>query len=74
MRPLFEIATDIHNAWAKVNYAARPYLDAMSTLESVNDSYGYDSGTSIVAYFLSNAGGFRGAEAKALKAELKAML
>ena len=73
-RPLSEIAQEIRRDWgAKVNYAAKPYLDAMSTLNSVNDKYGWDSGKSIVAYFLCNAGTWRGDVAKRIKAELKAL-
>tara|TARA_B000000565_G_scaffold59967_1_gene39737 strand:- start:116 stop:256 length:141 start_codon:yes stop_codon:yes gene_type:complete len=46
----------------------------MYSLDSVSDSYGLDSGQSVVAYFLANAGTWRGDRARALKAELKAML
>jgi len=74
-RPIYEIAKDIRKAWGpKVNYAAKPYLDAMRELSSINDKYMYDTGKSIVLYFLSNASTFRGEEAKALKAELKALV
>jgi hypothetical protein len=73
-RPLYEIASEIRKDWgSKVNFAARPYLDAMATLNSINDSYGWDSGKSIVLYFLSNAASWRGETAKRIKAELKAM-
>lgn len=73
-RPLHEIASEIRKDWgSKVNFAARPYLDAMATLNSINDSYGWDSGKSIVLYFLSNAASWRGETAKRIKAELKAM-
>ncbi len=74
-RPIWKIAYDIRKAWgpAKVNFAAKPYLDAMCSLDKVADSYGADSAKSIVLYFLGNANSFRGPEAKALKAELKAM-
>ena len=74
MRSIREIASEIETDWTKVNYAARPYLDAMYSLDSVSDSYGLDSGQSVVAYFLANAGAWRGDRARALKAELKAML
>lgn len=43
-RPIYAIARDIRKAWgAKVNYAAKPYLDAMASLDGPNDSYGCDS-------------------------------
>lgn len=74
MRSIKEIASEIQADWTKVNFAALPYLDAMHSLDSVSDSYGLDSGQSVVAYFLANAGTWRGDRARALKAELKAML
>ena len=72
-RPIYEIAADIERNWAKVNYAARPYLDAMKGIDSINDMYYADTAKSVVLYFLSNARSFTGAEAKRLKAELKAL-
>jgi len=74
MRTLHEIAVEIARDWKTVNYAAKPYLEAMSTLDSVTDDYGADSGKSIVLYFLSNAAQWRGEVAKRIKAELKAMV
>jgi len=53
---------------------ARPYLDAMGQLNSINDMYYLDTADSVVRYFLSNATGWRGETAKRIKAELKAML
>jgi hypothetical protein len=74
-RSLSTIAREIRKEWgAKVNYAAKPYLEAMSSLDKVSDNYGYDDGESIVLYFLSNASSFRGDAAKRIKAELKAMV
>jgi hypothetical protein len=55
----------------KINYAAAPYLDAMVSLNSVNERYGMDSGRSVVNYFLCNAATWKGETAKAIKAELK---
>lgn len=65
-----QIAFFIRKDWAKVNYAAVPYLSAMCGLESVNDSYGCDDGRGIVIYFLSNAATYRGENAKLIKKEL----
>ena len=73
-RPLNEIATEIRKEWKKVNFGAVPYLKAMGTLTSVKDPYDYDSGESIVIYFLANASGFRGEAARRIKAELKSAL
>lgn len=74
-RPLYDIADEIRRDWgSKVNYAAKPYLDAMRNLDAVTDTYGLDSAASIVIYFLSNATTWRGQTAKSVKAELKAMI
>lgn len=74
-RPLYEIAADIRKDWgAKVNFAAKPYLDAMASLNSVEDNYGWDSGKTIVLYFLGNASSWRGETAKTIKKELKSMV
>lgn len=64
------LACLVSRDWKKVNYAAKPYLDAMYSLNTISDAYGYDSGQSIVRYFLSNAGSWRGDVAKAVKSEL----
>ena len=73
-RPLYEIARDIKKDWKNVYFGAKPYLDAMATLDKVSDNYGWDSGRSIVNYFLANASTWRGDTAKRIKAELKAMV
>lgn len=72
-RPLFDIAADIRATWPKVNYAARPYLEAMSGIGSIEETYGFDTARSIVLYFLSNASTWRGDDARRIKAELKAL-
>jgi hypothetical protein len=73
LRSLRDIAAEIRSDWRNVNYAAEPYLAAMSTLDGISDSYGMDSGKSIVLYFLSNATTWRGDVARRVKAELRAM-
>jgi len=74
-RPLYDIAEEIANTWGdKVKYSALPYLRAMQSMDKVSDPYMYDSGDSVVRYFLANATGWRGEDAKRIKAELKAML
>ncbi len=67
-RPIYEIAAEIRKEWKNVNYAAKPYLDAMRDLDKITDNY-----ISVVLYFLSNATGWRGEVAKRIKAELKAL-
>jgi hypothetical protein len=73
-RSLSEIANEIRKDWKKVYFGAVPYLQAMSTLNSVNDNYGFDSGKSIVNYFLANAGTWRGEVARRVKKELNSMV
>lgn len=74
VRPLSTIAAEIRKEWgAKVSPYAKPYLDAMASLNSIKDNYYDDTGVSVVLYFLSNATGWRGDAAKRIKAELKAM-
>lgn len=73
-RTLATIAREIASDWKPVNYAAKPYLDAMFQLDTIADSFGSDSARSIVVYFLGNAGSWRGETAKRIKAELKALV
>ena len=73
-RPLHIIAREISADWKKPYFGAVPYLDAMRTLNSIRGEYYNDSAQSIVAYFLANAGTWRGDNARRIKAELKAML
>lgn len=71
-RSISEIAYDIQKAWgSKVHLAASPYLEALMYLNDADSIYGCEDAKSLVLYFLSNAGGFRGQEAKKLKSELK---
>lgn len=70
-----QIATVIQRDWgSKVNYAAKPYLSAMHSMNQITDNYGADDGRSIISYFLSNANTWRGPVAKAVKAELNKRL
>lgn len=72
-RPLYEIAREIRKAWTKVSPYAEPYLEAMESLNTIDDNYYLDSGKSVVLYFLSNANTWRGEDARRIKAELKEM-
>jgi hypothetical protein len=76
-RPLSEIAADIREHWATLataGYAAVPYVEAMERLDRITDNYHAERAEGIVRYFLSNAGSWRGEDAKRVKAELRAML
>jgi hypothetical protein len=73
-RDLYLIAAEIRKDWKKVNFAAEPYLQALSSLNTINDKYYADDARGMVAYFLANAQSWRGEVAKRIKAELKAMI
>lgn len=73
-RPLYKIAHEIKMDWRNPNWEARPYLDAMATLTSINDNYMFDSAKNIVRYFLFNARYWRGEKAREIKKELKEMI
>lgn len=73
-RPICTIAKEIREDWKNVYFAAKPYLDAMASLNSINDDYYLDSGRSVVAHFLSNAKIWKGDVARRVKLELKGML
>jgi hypothetical protein len=72
-RPIHAIADEIIRDWKKPYFGAVPYLGAMRFLHTVEDSYGYDDARSVILYFLSNATTWRGAKAREIKAELKAL-
>jgi len=72
--PLYRLADVARRDWKKVSPYAQPYLDALGTLDDINDKYMFDSGSSIVAYFLSNARSWKGAIAKEVKKELNMRL
>lgn len=71
---LSEMARVIRRDWKNVYFGARPYLDALGSLGKISDSYGADSGASVVNYFLANAGTWKGPAAKLIKAELNRLL
>jgi hypothetical protein len=73
-RNLSVIAKEISKDWSNVYFGAVPYLRAMRTMESVNDSYGMDSAKSIVMYFLANASTWRGEKAREIKKELNKLI
>lgn len=74
MRKINTIALDISKDWKNISYSAKPYLEAMHGLNTVDDNYGYDNGASIVRYFLANASQWKGENAKAIKLELKQLV
>jgi hypothetical protein len=73
-RSIRVIAQEIRKDWVKPNYAAAPYLDAMGSLNKINEKYGCDDADDIVNRFLSNASLWRGETARRVKAELKELM
>lgn len=73
-RTINAIARDISRDWTKPYFGAKPYLDAMHSLQSISDKYYFDTAESVVRYFLANATTWKGDTARAIKAELKALL
>jgi len=69
-----EIAAIIEADWKKVYFGARPYLDAMYSLNSIDQRYGLDDGRSVVRYFLVNARTWKGETAKAVKSKLNELI
>lgn len=73
-RTIREIARDIERNWSKPYFGAVPYIKAMYALDDADSVYGCDRAHDIVLYFLCNAGSWRGKNARAIKAELKAII
>jgi hypothetical protein len=69
-----QIAEIILQDWKNVNFAARPYLNAMRHLESIDQNYFMEQGAAIVRGFLNNAGTWRGPVARAVKEKLKSII
>ena len=75
-RTFAEIAREIKQTWKNVYFGAKPYLQAMATINSSdkNAPYMFETAEDIVLYFLANAAYWRGEDAKRIKAELKSMI
>lgn len=76
IRTFAEIAREIKHIWKNMYFGAKPYVDALMTIESSDRSasYMYEDAESLVLYFLANATTWRGADARRIKAELKSMI
>lgn len=73
-RPIHVIAAEIRTLWPNVHYTAKPYLDAMSALTSIEDAFGADPAADVILRFLSNAWAWKGTDARRIKAELKSLV
>ena len=69
-----EIYSDHRTQGKKLNYAAVPYVDALASLDQVTENYICDTGSSVVAYALSNLSTWKGEKAREIKKELNAIL
>ena len=74
VRPLNVIARDIRKSWKKLSYMAQPYVEAMEQGDKITDRYIMGDYVTVVMGFLANSSGFRGEDARRIKAELKEML
>jgi hypothetical protein len=73
-RPLHKIADDIMRKWRNPAGSAIPYINALTHLGTMDSKYGHEDAEGIVLRFLNEASGWRGEDAKRIKAELRAML
>ena len=78
-RPIYKIAEEISKDWKATSkngiyFGAKPYLEAMYSLEDMKSTYGMDSASSVVNYFLANATTWKGEKAREIKAELNKMV
>lgn len=68
---LSQIADVIFSDWSDITPYARPYIEAMMNLKTINDTYGSDDAAGIVSYFLTNAKKWQGETARKVKAHLR---
>lgn len=73
-RKISTIAREIKKYWPKPHYSAKPYLDAMMDMDTIDDMVLHETGKDIVTRFIGNASTWRGPDAKRIKAELKEMV
>lgn len=75
-REIREIAREIMAVWPGINDYAKQYVIAMLELVTIEDKYGpaKEEGKEIVIRFLVNARGWRGADAKRIKKELRSLV
>jgi len=71
---IYQIAATIKSNWFRPYFGAKPYIEAMQSMDKITDNYCEDPGSEIVARFLSNASTWRGETARAVKKELNRRL
>lgn len=73
-RPLNEIAREILEDWKNISLHAKPHVEDMLRLRSIDDRFGADTAYDVVTYFLANADTWRGEIARRIKKELRGMM
>ena len=68
--PIYQIAVTVEDTWPHPYFGAKPYIEAMKSMDKITDAYYEDPGPEIVARFLGNASTWRGETARAVKKEL----
>ena len=71
---IYQIAATIKSNWFRPYFGAKPYIEALKSIDKITDAYYEDSGPEIVARFLGNASTWRGETARAVKKELNRRL
>jgi hypothetical protein len=76
--PLYEVAAaierDLRSQGKPVPPAAKPYLNGMRSLTTMDDKYIVEDAETIVRYALSNLSAWRGDNARRIKKELNERL
>lgn len=73
-RSLGELARLVAEHWVDIDPAARQYLDAWASCEDLQDKYGADNASELIARFLACAGAWQGPAAREVKKELRRRL
>ena len=73
-RSLRAIAEEIKADWHTIHPVAKPFVDALATLESIDDMFHRDRAIAVVARLRGACGTWRGATARRIKLELDEML
>jgi aminoglycoside phosphotransferase (APT) family kinase protein len=68
------IRKDYQSKGKPVHPHAKPYVDAMACMHSIDDNFGLDDGRGIVAYALGNLTTWKGQTAREVKSELNRRL
>jgi hypothetical protein len=73
-RPIAQIADEIFKDWLTMPNSAKAYARSMRQIWDIEGMFYQDTKASVVRYFLSNAGTWRGPVARRIKAELNTII